>query len=93
MKAKIVFYCQEKLSQNEKFKLRRELLGIDQQSNYGRYQYKVEGLLNKISNYRPVRSSIIIAKSNLNEVIDLIKKFDIKIEVFDIEIPKSKLSK
>jgi len=91
MEAKIIFYHQDKLNQNEKFKLRRELLGINQKSNYGRYQYKVKGLLDEIPNYRPIRSSIIVSNSKVTSVTKLLSKFNVKIEVLDIKIPKSKL--
>jgi hypothetical protein len=72
MKQKIIFYKQKDLTQNMKFKLRRELLGIKQKSNFSRYTYKVEGALDKIPNYRPVDSTIIIEENNLNIILDLI---------------------
>lgn len=93
MKQKIIFYKQENLSQNTKFKLRRELLGINQKSNFSRYTYKVEGALDKISNYRPVDSTIIIEEKNLNLILDILIKYNTKFEVFDIKIPKNKFSK
>ncbi len=93
MDAKIVFYKQDKLTQNTKFELRRALLGVKQKSNYSRYSYKVEGLLDKIENYRPVKSSIIIEKKNLKKIIDILVKFNAEYEEFDIKIPKSKLIK
>lgn len=93
MKAKIIFYKQEKLNQIEKFELRRALLGVNQKSNYGRYEYKVKGLLNEISNYRPIKSSIIVMKKDLDKILNLLNKFNIDKEVFEIEIEQSKLSK
>lgn len=93
MDAKIVFYKQDKLDQNTKFKLRRALLGVKQKSNYSRYSYKVEGILDKMDNYRPVKSSIIIQKKNLKQIINILIKFNAEYEEFDIKIPKSKLRK
>lgn len=91
MKAKIIFYKQDNLDQNTKFKLRRKLLGIKQKSNFARYEYSVEGILNKIPNYRPIKSSIIVKNQNTNLILEILNKYDAKYEIFNIEIPKSKL--
>jgi hypothetical protein len=93
MEAKIIFYNQNELDQNTKFKLRRELLGVKQKSNFSRYEYKVEGILNKIPNYRPVTSSIIVESKNVKIILSILAKFNAKYEVFDINLPKSKMIK
>jgi len=93
MEAKIVFYKQNKLDQNTKFKLRRELLGLEQKSNFSRYSYKVSGLLDKIPHYRPVDSTMIIENKNLNEVKKVLNKYAITYEIFSIKIPISRLAK
>jgi hypothetical protein len=93
MEAKIIFYNQNELDQNTKFKLRRELLGVKQKSNFSRYEYKVEGILNKIPNYRPVNSSIIVESKNVKIILSILAKFNAKYEVFDINLPKSKMIK
>lgn len=93
MKAKIVFYHQERLNQNEKYQLRKALLGADQKSNYGNYQYRIKGLVDKIPSYRPVNSSIIVLNEDLDKVINILNKFKIKNETFSIEIQKSVIMK
>jgi len=92
MNAKIIFYKQTKLDQNTKFKLRRELLGIEQKSNFARYKYKVEGILDKIPHYRPIDSAIIMQKKDTDKIIKIIKKYDAEYEVFEIKIDKVKLA-
>jgi len=89
MKAKVIFYQQDNLSQNNKFKLRRELLGLEQKSNFSRYKYKVKGLLDETPHYRPVNSTIIIRNKDLGKIKAVLDKHDAKSEIFDIDIPKS----
>lgn len=86
-----MFYRQQKLTQNEKFKLRRALLGIEQKSNFGEYNYKVKGLLDDIPHYRPVDSAIIVKLIDKPQIISILKKYNVFYEVFDIEIPLNKL--
>ena len=93
MRAKIIFYKQDNLDQNAKFKLRRELLGIRQKSNFSRYEYKVKGLLDNIPNYRPIKSSIIVENKNIKQIKDKLMEFNVKHEIFDIELPKKKKKK
>lgn len=91
MDAKIIFYKQTKLDQNTKFKLRRELLGIEQKSNFARYKYKIEGILNKIPHYRPIDSTIIVQKKDADKIIKTISKYGAEYELFGINIDKAKL--
>jgi len=91
MKAKIIFYTQKKLSQNTKFKLRRELLGIEQKSNFSRYKYSIDGILNKIPHYRPADSTIIIKTKDLQSIKEILDKYKAEHETFDIIINPNKL--
>lgn len=93
MEAKIVFYKQDKLDQNPKFRLRRELLGLEQKSNFSRYCYKESGLLDRIPHYRPVDSTMIIENKNLNKVKMVLNKYAFTYETFSIKIPISRLAK
>ena len=93
MKAKIIFYRQKNLSQNEKFKLRRDLLGLKQKSNFSRYSYKIKGILDKIPHYRPIDSSIIVEEKDMDKIKSALKKHNTVYETFSIEIPKCKLTK
>jgi len=92
MKAKIIFYKQDKLDQNTKFKLRRELMGIVQKSNYSRYKYQIKGLLDLIPHYKPVDSAIIIENKHISKIRIVLNKYGVKYELFKVEIPRNKLS-
>lgn len=93
MDTKVIFYKQKGLDQNTKFKLRRELLGIEQKSNFSRYKYKVRGILDEIPHYRPVDSTIIVKKEDVPKIRELFKKYNVTIEVFEVRIPETKLQK
>ncbi len=92
MNARIIFYKQEKLDQNTKFKLRRDLLGIEQKSNFARYKYKIPGLLDKIPNYKPVKSTIIVKNEDLSKIKNVLNEYNAEYEIFEIKIPITKLS-
>lgn len=91
MKAKIIFYKQNNLDQKNKFKLRRELLGLKQKSNFSRYTYKIKGILDEIPHYKPADSAIIIENKHLNKIKTTLKKHKTTYEVFNIEIQANKL--
>ena len=91
MKAKIIFYKQDKLDQNTKFKLRRDLLGIKQKSNFSQYDYKINGILDKIPSYRPIDSTIIVENKDLTKIKTVLKRYNAYYEVFNTEISSDKL--
>ena len=91
MKAKIIFYKQGTLNQKEKFNLRRDLLGIEQKSNFGRYNYKVKGVLDEIPHYKPFDSTIIIEAKNLIMLKEVLSRHNVNFEIFDMDIPQNKL--
>ena len=93
METKIIFYKQQGLDQNTKFKLRRELLGLEQKSNFSRYKYDVKGILDEIPYYRPVDSAIIVKKEDVKKIENILTKYGAALEVFEIKVPKTKLKK
>ena len=93
METRIIFYKQLGLDQNTKFKLRRELLGLEQKSNFSRYKYDVKGFLNEIPCYRPVNSTIIVRKKDVKKIKEIFSKYNVSSEVFEIKVPESKLKK
>lgn len=93
MDAKIIFYKQDKLDQNTKFKLRRELLGLEQKSNFSRYKYQIKGILNEIPHYRPINSTIITKNKHTTKIKKILKKYGTEYEIYTIKIPKNKLKK
>lgn len=92
MNAKIIFYKQEKLDQNTKFKLRRDLLGTEQKSNFSRYKYKIPGLLDKIPYYKPVKSAIIAKNKDISKIKKVLNDYNAEYEVFEIKIPVTKIT-
>jgi hypothetical protein len=93
MDAKVVFYKQNSLDQNSKFKLRKELLGIEQKSNFSRYSYKIKGVLDEIPHYKPVDSAIIVENKHLNKIKKTLNKHKVSYEVFNINIPPGKMTR
>lgn len=93
MDARIIFYKQDGLDQNTKFMLRRDLLGLEQKSNFARYKYEVKGLLDTIPHYKPVRSTIIVEDKNVANITTVLTKYKATFEVFDIKVPRTKLNK
>lgn len=91
MGKKIIFYKQDGLDQNTKFKLRRELLGLEQKSNFSQYKYKVKGILDEIPHYRPVNSTIIVKNEDVDKIKKILNKYNVKLEIFEVKVPNSKL--
>jgi len=93
METKVIFYKQQGLDQNTKFKLRRELLGLEQKSNFSRYEYNISGILNEIPHYRPVNSTIIVKNNDVKKIKEILSKYRVASEVFEIKVPMTKLKK
>lgn len=91
MDTKVIFYKQDGLTQNTKFKLRRELMGLEQKSNFSRYKYHIKGALQEIPNYKPVNSTIIVKNEHVGKIKKILNKYKATSEVFEIDIPHSKL--
>ena len=88
MTTNVIFYRQEGLDQNTKFKLRRELLGLQQKSNFSQYKYEVRGLLQTIPHYRPINSTIIVKEKDIPKIKIILDKYGVKTEIFEIIIPE-----
>lgn len=91
MDTKVIFYKQDRLDQNTKFKMRRELLGLEQKSNFSQYKYKVKGILNEIPHYRPVNSTIIVKNEDVDKIKKILNKYKVTLEIFEVKVPNSKL--
>ena len=50
-------------------KVMEKLIGKTQKSNYGQYEYEVEGILPKGEYVRPVRAVLIVKKEQTQKVI------------------------
>lgn len=93
MKAKVIFYSQKKIKPKERTMFKKELAGHNDSSHGGRYKYKIEGLLDKISHIKPSNAALILKKENYKTAISLMKKYSIDYEVYNIEVPVSKFMK
>lgn len=93
MKAKLITYSliNQQISAQNQF--RKELNGHNDVSHHGRYKYRREGLLDKIPHIKPSRGTIIVPTKEFAKIINLIKKYDAKMKVFDIQIDKSEFKK
>ena len=64
----ISFKILPKLNSKERAKLFRKVYGYLDKSQYGRYEYKRDGLLEKIGYIKVIRGVFIIRKDSLNKV-------------------------
>ena len=94
-KGKIICYNLKpaNLTKGEIVRFQMELSGRDNRSNYGRYTYYREGLLDKIPHIKPVRSVVVVLPEFSGDILNLLQKFraeifarDIILEKQDIEI-------
>ena len=58
----------------------------------GKYVYERKGLLDKISNIRPVRSVIIVSNEDAAKVITLLEKYNAKVKSYSVELEEEILS-
>ncbi|MGC8812120.1 MAG: hypothetical protein ACP5O8_00840 [Candidatus Aenigmatarchaeota archaeon] len=90
MKGVIIVYDinTKRLRRNEIIKFHRKLYGYTDYSQFGKYEYHREGLLDKISHFTPSRSAIVVKKGCEREITNFIKKFTSKVFVREIKLIK-----
>jgi hypothetical protein len=93
MKAKIIIYSVKNISIAKQNQLRRNLIGHTDRSHGGKYEYRRKGLLENISHIKPNRSTIIAPEIEANKIIGLLKKYDIKLKYYNIQITKKEFEK
>ncbi len=81
----------EKLKRSEIIKFHRKLYGYTDYSQFGKYKYHREGLLDKIPHFTPSKSVIVTKKGYEKEIVKFIKKFTSKIFVREIKLTKEDL--
>lgn len=91
MKAKLIIYELSDLDQYHKVLLNRVLFGYLDNSNKGSYQYKREGILSKIPNFRLPKGAIIVQDKDQNRILTILKKHKAKYNSFDVSIKQSML--
>lgn len=62
----------------EKESFRRIFLGYNDKSNYGKYKYNREGVLNQIPHIKVGRSLIVVNDKDKRKVISVLKQFNLE---------------
>lgn len=93
MNAKIIAYTIKHLTTAQQNQIRVQLNGHNDTSHGGKYQYRREGLLDKISHIKPSRSTIIAPTKEAEQILELLKKYDAKITSYNIQIEKKEFKK
>lgn len=88
MKGTIIFYKLDSLKPNSKEKVLRGLFGKEQQSYYGKYKYRIGGILDDIPNYKPTRGSVIILKKDEKKVINFLESNKVEYEIYSTSVNK-----
>ena len=91
MKAHIIFYDISQLSAAKKEKVLTALWGKQQQSYYGKYKYRIGGILDKIPHTKPAKSAVIIKSTDHPKIIKLFKKHGVKSTTFKTTVKKKVL--
>ncbi len=63
-----------------------ELFGKMQKSNFGKYEYEVNGILPKGEFIKPVRAVLIMKKRETRKVVHLFNQYGLKYRVFEIKL-------
>lgn len=79
---KIIVYKQQNKSKS--VQLSRELNGYTDRSNYGKYSYKREGLLDRIPHRKLYNGVFILRSEDLEEFIRLLEKYETIYYVGDV---------
>jgi len=93
MKAKIIAYTIKHLTAAHQNQLRVQLNGHNDTSHGGKYKYRRKGLLDKITNIKPSRSTIIAPTKEAEQILELLKKYNAKMAQYDIQIDKKEFKK
>jgi hypothetical protein len=89
MKAKLIVYELSDLDQYHKVLVNRTLFGYLDNSNKGAYQYRREGILDKIPHLRLLRGAIIVKGKDQKKVLLALKSHRVQPKVFEISIKQS----
>ena len=70
-----------------------QLFGKEQQSNYGRYKYEVEGMIPTGDYIRPIRAVVIVKEKYLDDVKKIFDSCGIEYRYFKIQFRKNDFKK
>lgn len=69
-------------------KMTVQLFGKEQQSNYGRYKYEIEGMIPKGEYIRPIRAVVIVKEKYLKDTMEIFNSYGIEYRYFRIQLMK-----
>ena len=93
MQAKIITYIIGHLSIAEQNQFRKKLIGHNDRSHGGKYNYRRIVLLDKIKHIKPNRGTIIAPAKEADEIIRLLKDYNAKTVYYDIQISEKEFNK
>ena len=93
MQAWVFFYTIKELDPKIRTKVRAQLYGKKQQSNYGRYHYQIKGLMAENSYIRPVKSVVIVKKRYVQKLSQFFESNRVKYRLLEITVDRSDFEK
>ncbi|MFQ6107406.1 MAG: hypothetical protein ACE5QF_07465 [Thermoplasmata archaeon] len=62
----------------------KKLYGYEDKSNYGRYVYRREGILDRIPHVRLIRGALIVRKVDEAQLVDFMERFGAEVHVREV---------
>ena len=86
MKSIIFLYRTKGVEPRSLTKMNVQLFGKEQQSNYGKYKYDVEGIIPKGEYIRPIRAVVIVKEQYSENIRKIFELYGIEYRSFKIEL-------
>ena len=93
MKAKIITYKTEKMTNSQRSILSKRIFGYKDRTKNSTYIYKRIGILSQFEHIIITKKTFVIKESDAKVVIENIEKLGAKMKIWDISISKKELSK
>ena len=93
MEAVVIFYDMKNIEPKKRTKLLDTLFGKQQQSNFGKFSYQVNGILPEGSYIKPIRATVIVKKRYLQAIRKLFDENAILYKTFTILVQKEDFEK
>src|SRR3989338_3997930 len=85
----VIYSFRKSVKRELREKLRREFLGYNDKSNFGKYDYKRHGLLSRLPHVKLGKSLVIIKNEDKRKVVKILKKYNVTYTVRNILLNKS----
>jgi len=86
MQAWIFLYVTKGVEPKIVTKMMEQLFGKSQKSNYGQYEYEINGILPKGDFIRPVRAVLIVKDEHMHQVVEIFEMNKIRNRIFEIKL-------